>query len=124
MRYSFIALVALAAVPAAARNDPPELIPDGEPVNCIQMSQIRDTTVHNDTTIDFRMRNGTVFRNVLPRSCPNLGFQRSFGYHNSTGQLCSVDVITVVQTGAGPTRGATCGLGQFAPMKAAPAAEK
>lgn len=118
-----LAVAPLLAMPAfAGSSRAPELVPAGEPVNCVQMNQIRDTTVRDDQTIDFRMRNGTVFRNTLPRSCPSLGFQRAFGYRNSTNQLCSVDTITVIQTGGGPSRGATCGLGQFVPMKPAEAA--
>ncbi|WP_235977397.1 DUF6491 family protein [Sandaracinobacteroides hominis] len=121
---AFLPLLAaplLAAPAIAGSSRAPELVPAGDPVNCIQMNQIRDTTVRDDQTIDFRMRNGQVMRNTLPRSCPNLGFQRAFGYRNTTNQLCSVDMITVIQQGGGPSRGASCGLGQFVPMKPAPA---
>lgn len=118
---ALIVIAALLASPALARSAPQTLVPAGEPVNCVQLNQVRSTTVRDDKNIDFEMRNGQVFRNTLPHSCPGLGFQRTFGYRNVTNQLCSVDTITVVQTGGGPTRGATCGLGQFVPMKPAPA---
>jgi hypothetical protein len=99
-------------------------IPDGEPVDCILISQILQTRVLDDQTIDFVMRNGDVFRNTLPNRCPQLGFEEAFGYQTSIPQLCSVDIITVVQTGGGPRRGASCGLGRFQPTKSAEAQPK
>ena len=47
------------------------------------------------------------------------GFSRAFSYSPTASQLCSVDIITVVNQGAGPTRGASCGLGPFVPVKPA-----
>lgn len=87
----------------------------GEQVNCIQTSRIRNTVVHDDYTIDFVMNGGEIFRNTLPARCPGLGFEERFGYQVSTGQLCRVDTITVLQSGAG--RGPTCGLGPFVPVR-------
>ncbi|MGL6044705.1 MAG: hypothetical protein ACRC1J_12350 [Sandaracinobacteroides sp.] len=85
----------------------------------MQTSQIRSTSVIDDQTIDFQMRGGQVLRNTLPNRCPGLGFARAFSYATSINQLCNVDIITVVQQGGGPTRGASCGLGQFVPVKPA-----
>ncbi len=113
------ALAALSALaPASAKIDRtvPEATPDGKPVSCVQTYQIRDTRVHGDSVIDFHMNGGKVYRNTLPNSCPSLGFEERFAYKTSTGQLCSVDTITVLQ-GPGISRGATCGLGEFQPVK-------
>jgi hypothetical protein len=96
------------------------LVPDGEPVNCVQRNRIRSTNVIDDQTIDFVMTNGDIYRNTLPSRCPGLGFERAFGYRTSVSQLCNVDIITVLNTGGGPRRGASCGLGQFQPMRPAP----
>ncbi len=96
------------------------MIPAGDPVNCVQTSQIRSTRVIDDQTIDFQMRGGTLFRNTLPNRCPGLGFERAFSYRTSINQLCSVDIITVVVQGGGPQIGASCGLGMFVPVKPAP----
>lgn len=100
------------------------LVPAGEPVTCVQRNRIRSTHVLDDQTIDFVMTDGQVFRNTLPSRCPGLGFERAFGYRTSINQLCNVDIITVINTGGGPRRGASCGLGLFQPMAApdAPAA--
>jgi hypothetical protein len=99
----------------------PAMVPAGEPVNCVQTTQIRSTRVMDDQTIDFQMRNGKLLRNTLPHQCPGLGFAQAFSYRTSISQLCNVDIISVVQQGGGPVRGASCGLGQFAPVKPAPA---
>jgi hypothetical protein len=94
--------------------------PQGEPVNCITLSQIRSTNVIDDRTIHFVM-NGRdrMFRNELPFACSGLGFNRAFKHNSRTSQLCSVDTITVIQSGR---RGPTCGLGRFQPMVPVPAA--
>ena len=90
----------------------------GEPVSCINLAQIRSTTVRDNRTIDFMMSGGKVYRNELPNQCGGLGFDRSFSYSTSLSQLCHVDIITVVQNvGGGLLPGASCGLGQFTPVK-------
>lgn len=91
----------------------------GSAVECVQTSRIRNTVVHDDYTIDFVMDGGDVYRNTLPGRCPGLGFEERFAYQVSTGQLCRVDTITVLQSGAG--RGPTCGLGRFVPVRYAAA---
>jgi len=90
----------------------------GEPVSCINLSQIRSTQVRDDRTIDFILSGGRVFRNQLPNQCGSLGFDRAFTYSTSLTQLCNVDIITVLQNvGGGLMPGASCGLGEFTPVK-------
>ena len=100
---------------ASARHTPPAAVAAGPPVDCVQTSLIEDTRVFGDSTIDFHMRNGVIYRNTLPHSCPNLGFDERFGYKTTTGQLCSIDTITVLPTGSS-IPGPTCGLGKFQPV--------
>lgn len=89
----------------------------GEPVDCIMPSRLRNTEVRDDRTIDFVMNGGDVYRNTLPHSCPSLGFEQRFSYRLNTSQLCSVDIITVLQTAGGSyMQGASCGLGKFQKM--------
>lgn len=103
------------AAPASARDTIPEATPAGKPVSCVQLRAIRETRVRSDQVIDFVMQNGKVYRNTLPTSCPQLGFEQRFSYATSLSQLCSVDIITVLY--ATPlSRGASCGLGQFQPV--------
>jgi hypothetical protein len=112
------AVLALTLTTAAARdrNAVPDAVPDGKPVSCVQTTNIRSTNVHGDGVIDFHMLGGKVYRNTLPMSCPNLGFEERFLYRTSISQLCSVDIITVLQS-PGLSQGASCGLGQFQPVK-------
>jgi hypothetical protein len=122
MRFPALLLAAPLALAACAKEEPrtaQPMVPAGPPVNCVQTSQIRSTSVLDDQTIDFRMRNGQVMRNTLPSRCPGLGFSRAFSYRTTVGQLCNVDIITVVNQGGGPRTGASCGLGQFVPVKPA-----
>ena len=56
-----------------------------------------------------------VYRNILPNSCPSLGFEQRFSYVTSLSELCSTDIITVLYTSP-VMRGASCGLGQFQPV--------
>ena len=112
------------ALPLAACQQPVDSAPQsrapaiealGPAVRCIQTSRINDTRVHDDQTIDFHLRGGDVYRNTLPNRCPSLGFEERFAYSTSIGQLCSVDVITVLYSDG--TRGAGCGLGEFLPVR-------
>jgi hypothetical protein len=115
---SALAVLALGAGSAIARdrNAVPLAEPDGKPVDCVQLSRVRSTSVHGDSVIDFHMGGGKVYRNTLPMSCPSLGFEERFLYKTSIGQICSVDIITVLQS-PGLSRGPSCGLGKFQPVK-------
>ena len=89
----------------------------GEPENCIPLSQIRSTQVHDDRTIDFRMTGGRIYRNTLPHECSGLGFEEAFSYRTSLSRLCSTDIIHVIRQGGLDLPGASCGLGQFQPIE-------
>lgn len=124
LRLPLLAAIAVLAATADARPLKPEqeamIKPEGKPVSCIPIHQIRSSQVRDDSTIDFYMNNRKVFRNKLPSSCPSLGFQERFGYSTSISQLCSTDIITVLFSGPGVMPGASCGLGQFQPVTGAP----
>ena len=117
-----VGLVALAGY-ANARplkaDEEARIKPVGKPVSCLPIHSIDETRVRNDRTIDFYMKGGRVYRNVLPYSCPQLGFEERFLYKTSTQELCSSDAITVL-TGPGISHGARCGLGEFREVIGAP----
>ena len=116
------ALAATAAITSAAPRDrqtPPAAEAIGAPISCVSLRRIRETRVHGDSTIDFHMNGGQVYRNTLPQSCPSLGFEERFAYKTSLDQLCSVDIITVLQS-PDLRGGPSCGLGQFQPVRLAP----
>lgn len=109
------------AAQARGSKKPDNLVAVGDPVNCIDINRIRSSRVRDDRTIDFEMNGREIYRNTLPHSCPGLGFEQRFAYKTSINQICSVDIITVLQTaGPGLMQGASCGLGQFQKMQKAP----
>nr|WP_037466864.1 hypothetical protein [Sphingobium herbicidovorans] len=112
-----LALTLLSLVaPATAKPRTDNLVPSGKPVDCVQINSIRQTNVRDDRTIDFILNGNKVYRNILPNSCPSLGFERRFMYQTSLAQLCSVDIVTVLYNSPNLMRGASCGLGKFQPM--------
>lgn len=105
------------SIASAKSQKPDDLVAEGAPVDCIQPIRVRSSHVRDDKTIDFEMNGREIYRNTLPYSCPGLGFEERFAYKLSTGQLCSVDIITVLySTGGGLSQGASCGLGKFQKM--------
>jgi len=112
-----IAVIAAGTPVAASEKGVPAATPTGEPVNCVQLNQVRETHVRSDQVIDFEMTGKRVYRNTLSYACPSLGFEERFAYSVTNGELCSVDTITVLQSTGG--RGATCGLGKFQPVSLA-----
>jgi hypothetical protein len=103
---------------ADARDRKPDnLVPDGAPVDCVQLTSIRSSHIVDDKTIDFEMTGRKIYRNTLPYSCPGLASEDRFAYKTSLNQLCSVDIITVLYSfGGGLSQGPSCGLGKFQPM--------
>ncbi|MGX7894326.1 hypothetical protein [Tsuneonella sp. HG222] len=87
----------------------------GPAERCISVNRIDTTRVHDDYTIDFEMIDNTTYRNTLPNRCPSLGFEERFSYNATTGQLCSVDTIRVRYSDG--QEGASCGLGEFLPVR-------
>lgn len=111
-------VVAALASPGAARdrNAVPDATPDGKPQSCVPINQLRESLVRNDSVIDFRISGDRYYRVTLPQSCSGLGSERRFTYQTSLSQLCSTDIITVLYT-TPVMRGASCGLGQFQPVR-------
>ena len=113
-----LAASALFVAAAPASDQVPAATPAGDPVNCLSVSQVRDTIVRDARTIDFVTRGGKVYRNTLDSGrCPGLAAERRFLHRSSTGQYCSVDTITVLYSPL--ERGASCGLGKFQPVRLA-----
>lgn len=128
MRAYLMAFAACAALAGCATTEPSAstapaattaaVTGAGAPRSCLNLQQIRESRVRSDQVIDFVLLDGSTLRNTLPYSCSQLGFERAFSYSTSLNQLCSTDIVTVIVQGGGPTRGASCGLGQFTPISA------
>jgi hypothetical protein len=121
--------VALAAIPltlpACSQERPserPAVAPAakivGDAEDCVQITQLGDSRIRDDWTIDFIRSGNRVWRNTLPQRCPGLKSDDAFTYKTSLSQLCSTDIIYVLQrTGGSLQRGAGCGLGKFVPVE-------
>ncbi|WEK43136.1 MAG: hypothetical protein P0Y64_17685 [Candidatus Sphingomonas colombiensis] len=122
MRILLPAAIAIAALsaPGSARdhNEIPVATPDGKPQSCVPIMSLRESLVRSDSVIDFHISGDRYYRVTLPQSCSGLGSERRFAYSTSLSQLCSTDIITVLYQSP-PMRGASCGLGQFQPVKIA-----
>lgn len=119
------ACLASAVILCACATEPRDRVVAFEPDpnlpfdRCVSVGGIDRTEVLDDQNILFRMRGGRVYRNFLPRRCPGLA-RNAFSYRARGSQLCSVDVITVLENvGIGARQGATCSLGGFYPVTAA-----
>lgn len=89
----------------------------GDPVDCINVSRIRNTDVLNDREIVFYMHGSEIYVNQLPHRCSGLRMADAFSYKVRTSQLCHVDVIRVLDNFGGSVRqGVACGLGKFLPI--------
>jgi hypothetical protein len=108
----------LSTAGANAQGDEEEF--DRTPRDCLAVSRIRSTDILDDRTILFFLRgNKLVFRTYLPRECPGLERNDRFAYEARNGQLCDVDVITVLeQMGVSLSPTFTCRLGKFIPITA------
>lgn len=118
---SALGLIMASGAPAQTPRAEQRWVPDGAPVNCIRTSSIRSTGVVDDSTVNFVMSNTRMFTNTLPRACAGLAANRAFTHDSRTTQLCAANSITVVQRG-NRVPSTRCALGQFQPMRPAPAA--
>ena len=92
----------------------------GESERCITIHQIDRTRVIDQRTVVFYLNGGEIYANRLPHRCPGLRAGDGFMYKNSTGRLCSIDTIRVLDNLGGDLRpGMACGLGEFHPVSAA-----
>ncbi len=124
MAYTGLTLGALTlAMTAVAQDDADEAVSaseafvediDREGERCITVSRLRSTHAVDDRTILFYMRGGDTYLNQLRYNCPGLKLRNRISYKVIANRLCSVDVITVLESfGGGLQPGISCGLGQF-----------
>jgi hypothetical protein len=124
MKTSLLVVAALTALTGgasaglSAKKEPAPVRAVGEPVNCVNIRNIRSTNIVDNSTIDFKMVGGKTYRNSLPHSCPSLKSEDRFSYRTSLSQLCSVDIVRVLHNyGGNLQEGAGCGLGKFQPVE-------
>lgn len=123
-------LIALALVPALlaplalfARSERPQPEPSpaaqpmGAPVICIPLGQVNDTRIRDDWTIDFVSHGKRAWRNNLRSRCPGLRSANAITYKTSQSQLCTTDIVYVLENTGGLRRGPACNLGEFVPVE-------
>ena len=79
--------------------------------SCINPTQITRQEVLSDQEIRFELRNGEVWVNRLPRTCPGLKFQQGFAWDVRGTLVCSNEQRITVKD-----EGTTCMLGEFAKL--------
>lgn len=83
--------------------------------SCINPTQITKQTILSDQEIRFELRNGEVWLNTLPRTCPGLKFQQGFSWEVRGTLVCSNQEMIRVKD-----EGTPCMLGEFARLPSAP----
>ena len=76
--------------------------------SCINPTEIRRQDVLSDEEIRFELRNGEVWLNTLPRTCPGLKFQQGFSWDVRGTLVCSNQQMIRVKDDNTP-----CMLGEF-----------
>ena len=117
-----LAPLALAACTQESPGDRPAVAPAariaGPSESCVQIAQFRETRIRDDWTIDFIRDGRRAWRNTLPQRCPGLKSADAFSYKTSLSQLCSTDVVHVLEHWGGSLHeGAGCALGPFVPVE-------
>ncbi len=75
---------------------------------CINPSEITKQAIVSDQEIRFTLRNGEVWSNKLPHTCPGLKFDQGFTWEVSGNLVCSNQQTIRVKDSGTP-----CQLGEF-----------
>ena len=111
---SLAVLSLLLATAATAADTAAASVAAAKTERCLTIRSIRQTKVVDDQTIIFYTTGNRNYKNRLPHSCSGLAIADSFSYRTSQSQLCSVDIITVLnRMGSNFAPGPSCGLGEF-----------
>lgn len=110
-----VGFLALTPTASTLAQDDGDVDEGGE--QCIDTRQIKTTRIVDNQNIIFYMRDRTIYHNELPRACSGLRRGKAISYRTSLSRLCSIDVITLLDTtGMGISPGPSCGLGKFLPI--------
>lgn len=114
MRYATVitSLLISCFVPDTAGAQDPDEEPRG--VHCLNLKRIDRIEILDEEKLLFHMTGDEVYVNALPHRCTSLDRRDTLMYRTSSSQLCSLDVITVLEPlGFGFSPGISCGLGKF-----------
>jgi hypothetical protein len=122
---SLLALCLLTACGSTEETEPeePEFLLDlsrfesEDGVSCIPLTQISTTKIIGNQAIEFKMRGGTDYINILPRKCHALSPNRILSWETSLNRLCRLDILKVLdRVGSDIQMVGACGLGYFHPL--------
>ena len=85
----------------------------GKPVNCIPVRNIRSSRIIDKTAIVYTANGGTIYVN-RPNGASFLDDDQIMVNKVSTGQLCNIDIVNLVDRSSRFTEGSV-GLGTFTP---------
>jgi hypothetical protein len=92
----------------------------GEPVDCIFLHDISSSEIIRGTAIVYRLNNGTIMVNRPSTGANFLDRNDILVTDTHSPQLCSIDVVRLVDNGSGMPSGSV-GLGKFVPYPRAKA---
>ncbi|HEV2866651.1 MAG TPA: DUF6491 family protein [Allosphingosinicella sp.] len=88
----------------------------GEPVDCVDMRQLRSNRSLGDNAMLFEGPGDIVYLNRPSGGCQSLEFGRSLRTRTTSTRLCRGDIVTVFDPVSGVEYGG-CGLGDFVPYR-------
>ena len=94
----------------------------GKERSCVPLRNLKHQKIIDDKTIFFESQGGRAYMNKMDRKCPRLAYEQRFAFKTSINQLCSLDIITVIDSFGRDWAG--CGLGKFHEMKRIPKEER
>lgn len=111
-----VSICSVAAVTHAVENETESNVTKiGEPLSCIDRRQMKRAEVIDGATVNFIMRDDTVYRNMLLNSCDVLRDADRFSYKSAgRNQLCRGDRMSSLETIGNSLRTfGSCSLGSF-----------
>jgi len=110
----FVSFVLCAAMSPVRAAEPAVAAPEKF---CLGLIQIDNINIMDNQNIVFKTKSGEYYLNHLPRACSRLSRNNAIMYRTSLNQLCSLDIITVLDNiGGGFEQAGSCGLGKFKPI--------
>lgn len=90
--------------------------PDGPPVSCVNLRDLRGNRSAGETAIVFSGGGGRKWVNRPAAGCPDLNFGRALKTRTTSTRLCRGDIATVFDPVSRIDYGG-CGLGDFQPYR-------
>ena len=125
LAWSVLALGIAGAAPAA-REDAKELdayARTGETKSCLSARSIRSARILNRHQILFEMQGGQRYLNE-PMHCLGMRKSQALSYELTTGSLCSLTIIRLIDPSSPSWEQGACGLDEFQTLEPRQAAAK